>query len=136
MTQNNAQYSVNTYRDILQTLHDIEIEDDEFREKRFWVCLFSIILVIFFLIVYAYQKESIEIFYSGDTVKVFLIPIFSYLFMSLQEDSISERRANLFKSFRDLYNDNETVSQQLKETAMTDEELREIVKELIKQKLQ
>jgi len=132
-----GKYSVNTYKEILETLCEIELEDDKFRERRFWVCLCSIIMAVIFLLIYAFIKGNIEILYSGDTVKVFLIPIFSYLFMSLQEDSISERKARLYEAFKYLYeNEDEIPQQQLKQTSMTDEELREIVKELIKQKMQ
>ncbi|WP_281232252.1 hypothetical protein [Flavobacterium gelatinilyticum] len=130
-----GEFSVNSYKEILETLCAIELEDGKFREKRFWICLYSIIIAVVFLIIYAYIKENVEILYSGDTVKVFLIPIFSYLFMSLQEDSISERKVNLYEAFKKLYQNEEGIPQQLTQVSITNQELSEIIRELIKQKM-
>lgn len=130
-------YNLSTYSDILTTLKEMEIEEDNFRQKRFWICAFSILVTILGLIIYASFQQRADVFFSGDTVKVLLIPLFSYLFMSFQEDLISERKSKLYESILNRF---EPVKESKKNKkyineAMDETEVKKIIQELIKSKL-
>lgn len=133
-----TKYNTSTYRDILVTLKEIEDEEDRFRKLRFWVCTFSILTSILCLIIYASIIGRIDVFFSGDAVKVFLIPLFSYLFMSFQEDLISERKSNLYESISNDFELPKEAEQFKKHTngPMDEVKLKEAIQEIIKTKMQ
>ncbi len=129
-------YSIHTYKDILETLRDIEIEDEELRRKK-WLCVFGAafigLVTVLLLVKYGSSHLTILELITSFGAGVGFGPIFAFVYYNTQADLLSTRKISYWNSL--INNFQISKIELFKNSSLNEKELQKVLMEKIKEKI-
>jgi len=129
-------YQIHTYKDILQTLHDIELDDQKLRNLKSKCVAIGVLyglLTIGFLLTTSYNEFSLIELVTSFGGAISLGPVFGFVYYSTQSSLISQRKQEFWNSLINNFS-NDPVTK-FTNDKLDEQELQKVLIEKIKEKI-